>query len=51
MDENILHGYDCEYIQVSIIADKVDSELYYEKGFKADDFKCETGNMILIWNS
>ena len=51
MDENILHGYDCGYFQVSIIADKVDSELYYEKGCKADDFKCETGNMILIWNS
>ena len=51
MDANILHGYDCGYFQVSIIADKVDSELYYEKGCKADDFKCEAGNMILVWNS
>ena len=51
MDANILHGYDCGYFQVSIIADKVDLELYYEKGCKADDFKCEAGNMILVWNS
>ena len=42
MNENLLQGYDCGFFAVGIIADKSDSEIFYEKRFKANEFKCET---------
>lgn len=51
MNENVLQGYDCGFFKFGIIADKIDSEIFYEKRCKANAFKCETENSILVWNS
>ena len=51
MDENLLQAYDCGFFQIGVIAEKVDSEIFYEKRCKANAFKCENDNSILVGNA
>jgi hypothetical protein len=50
LETNYLHGYKCSIFNTGIIADTPESEIYYEKRCKVNEFSCNTNNAILVWN-